>query len=188
MGTKDLSGLAFGLTLIASAAGAQDTVVAVDPHFIDGRHAGCQLTFDTSFQDTAYSDGRWVQATGSFNMILFDGPRVGLMLKLGIALLEPRDAPMIAPTSAYLINGDDTNADEVRTTSPANLPGFTLVVFAPGDKSFRAVAGIESAGEFEVGYTRDSGTATQRFTVRLDEAQRVQWSECRQALVDNLPN
>ena len=177
-----LSAFIVGASLMASSAMAQEAKVTVEPKFGNGALEGCQLTFDVTFRDYGYDSGRWVQGSGSFVLYSFPERGVGMMLKLGIAPLEPRDAPVISPTTAYFINGLRTNADETLSNMESETPGYRLIMFRGGDQTLISIVGMENGG-LDIGYTRDGGRQAQQFHVPIDEQQAANWTECQTVLL-----
>ena len=170
------------LALMTSPALGQEAEVSVQPKFGNGALEGCQLTFDVTFRDFAYDQGRWVQGSGSFVLYNFPEAGVGMMLKLGIAPLEPRDAPVISPTTAYFINGYSTNADETLSNTESDTPGFRLVMFRGGEQTLTALVGMHYGG-LDIGYTRDGGRGAQQFHVPIDESLSADWMGCQSTLL-----
>ena len=170
-----------GMMLAAAPAVAQDAVVAVQPQFGNGVHEGCLLRFDVAFRDFAYDRGRLVQGSGAFVVYNFQTTGVAMMLKIGIVPLDAPGATAMAPTTAYFINGYDTNADEIIRTAPGETPGSTLVIFNGGEQTVAAAGSIGAVG-LNIAYTRDGGAGGQQFHVPVTNQEAEQWLGCLDAL------
>jgi hypothetical protein len=178
-----LPAIVSSLLLAAAPAVAQEAVVAVQPQFGNGVHEGCLLRFDVAFRDFAYDRGRVMQGSGAFVIYNFQTTGVAMMLKIGIVPLDAPDATPIAPTTAYFINGYETNADEIIATAPGETPGSTLVVFNGGEQTVAAAGSIGAVG-LNIAYTRDGGGGAQQFHVPVTTQEAEQWLGCLEALLE----
>lgn len=166
------------LALIASLQAATQTVrVEVNPRFINGVHASCEVSFDVIVMDTAYHGGMPVAASGSLSFYNWpDQSRVFVGLKLGIS---PDGATYTPPTTAYLVNGYKTNASEQLSRTPAENPQFALFAFdVDGEQTLDGVFNIGGKGSLTLAYTMGRGSMPSTFPVEISNDHAGKWSEC----------
>jgi|LauGreSBDMM110SN_4_FD.fasta_scaffold24787_2 hypothetical protein len=173
--------------LVATVAlGSQDGLgqvqADVQPKFQNGIHFGCEASFGTVIQDTAYQQGLPVAVTGSVVLYSWtDRDRVDLVLKLGVG---SGSGGWRAPSQAYLVFGYRTNLAEQTNQTAAESAGFRLFGYDPGGPvTVETIVQIGVTGRFDVAYTLNGGSVPMTFPIQLSDQQAKDWDECVDALL-----
>ncbi|RZJ46013.1 MAG: hypothetical protein EON86_00140 [Brevundimonas sp.] len=179
---------AFGVSAPALAQDQQAPSiqeVAVVPRFADGVLQGCAVNFQVIQYDTMYAGGRPVLLDGSFQIYNFGSGRVSALLKLGF--IDETGGAHTAPSSAYLVNGLVTSADEALHQMGSETPGFGLFGFRMGEQVTNSIVRIMDTGKFSFAYQREGGSGGVPIEIDMSQSpEKVSsWSECIDALLLN---
>jgi|GEM_PF-5738918 len=147
----------------AFADDADRTVTSeIDPTFVEGRFAGCDIVFSVMHSDGPNFDGGMVLFLGSLHVGRTDKNLIDLGLKIAVGRTQKDSAgkpalTLQAPTSVVLIDGLGTNIDDLWNASPAETLGYRIFVFGYGKATKSALLSAANSGKLHFTYVLDKG-------------------------------
>lgn len=145
--------------------------VYFQPMVSRGSLIGCTLVFDTLHQDHAYSQGRFIKASGSVGILGMEGT-LGASVKVVVSDVDPASMSQTpaspAPTRAYLVAGDyTTNLQSLVQTYPSDTPGALFSVFQ-AEPTFQIVMAALQSRTINIAFNRGEGDTDILLPVEID--------------------
>lgn len=172
----------------------------VEPIFEDGDLSGCAFNFEVGRQDTEFNRGELVYLTGSLNYYTNAQTPV-FALKLGV--MDTIGQNFRAPAEAYLVAGNETNAEDFSRSMAGEEQGFRIFVFQPGEvTSTAAILKVVETGRMTFAYSIQDGGRNAIVPVEFrnklfdldepensifDEGASHDWINCLQQATEAIP-
>lgn len=159
-------------------ARSQDETASAQAHslVLAGDFRGCALSYEVLHRDHRHRQGQLTRASGSVAVMAGD-TGIGVAVRLGLSAVEPAEAPVEAPTMAYLVFRQQTNTRDFLRPLGSDTPGHAGFLFRLGDSTADALFHVEGGG-FSVAYTRGSGLTAQSFSVAVPQSEAIEFEDC----------